>query len=124
MKAFIALFSFIFIHFLGSTSGRVFPTDNVEDIKFWHDYNEKYLENILKTEPAANQTPKKIAKNVIYFVGDGMSMATISAGRVFKGQLQGKSGEETKLVFESFPHLGLAKTYNTNSQVPDSAGEH
>lgn len=39
-----------------------------------------------------------------------------------KGQQKGQSGEETNLVFESFPHLGLSKTYNTDSQVPDSAG--
>jgi len=46
----------------------------------------------------------------------------VTAGRIYKGQLDGKSGEETEVVFEAFPHLGMAKTYNTNKQVPDSAG--
>lgn len=51
-----------------------------------------------------------------------MSFSTISAGRIFKGQKKGKSGEETEMVFESFPNFGLSKTYNIDKQVPDSAG--
>ena len=79
--------------------------------------------HLLSTKLDQATKRKVTAKNVILFVGDGMSLATIAAGRILKGQLEGKSGEETNLVFESFPHLGLSKTYNTNSQVPDSAGE-
>ena len=30
--------------------------------------------------------------------------------------------EEHNLSFERFPAVGLAKTYNTNQQTPDSAG--
>jgi len=33
-----------------------------------------------------------------------------------------KSGEEYELSFDKFPQLALIKTYNTNAQVPDSAG--
>ncbi|KAK3103756.1 hypothetical protein FSP39_021671 [Pinctada imbricata] len=33
-----------------------------------------------------------------------------------------KSGEEHILSFEAFPEIGLIKTYNTDLQVPDSAG--
>lgn len=50
-----------------------------------------------------------IAKNVILFVGDGMGPNTITASRIYKGQKNGKSGEEGKLVFENFPHIGLLK---------------
>lgn len=50
-----------------------------------------------------------------------MSFSTIAAGRVLKGQMQEKSGEEEEASFESFPYIGLSKTYNTDSQVPDSA---
>jgi alkaline phosphatase len=32
------------------------------------------------------------------------------------------TGEEHSLAFESFPHLALVKTWNTNQQVADSAG--
>lgn len=96
---------------------RIFQTPNADDKEYWHNYNINYLKKILKS----SEVNDKVAKNVILFVGDGMSQATVAAGRVFKGQLEGKSGEETELVFENFPHLGLSKTYNTNSQVPDSA---
>ncbi|EEB11719.1 membrane-bound alkaline phosphatase precursor, putative [Pediculus humanus corporis] len=61
------------------------------------------------------------AKNVILFLGDGMSIPTITASRIYKGQLNGKSGEDDFLSFEEFPFLGLAKTYCVDSQVADSA---
>ena len=64
----------------------------------------------------------KPAKNVIIFVGDGMSVATVTAARILDGQLRGESGEENYLSFENFPYSGLSKTYNTDSQTPDSAG--
>jgi alkaline phosphatase len=62
------------------------------------------------------------ARNVILFIGDGMGVSTVTAARIFAGQAQALPGEEYSLVFESFPHLALVKTYNTNQQVPDSAG--
>lgn len=62
------------------------------------------------------------AKNIILFVGDGMSMATITAARILAGQRAGKPGESHRLAFEHFPHTALARTYNTNQQTPDSAG--
>ncbi len=62
------------------------------------------------------------AKNIILFVGDGMGVSTVTAARIYAGQRQGGSGEEHSLNFEQFPHLALIKTYNTNQQVPDSAG--
>lgn len=65
---------------------------------------------------------KKPAKNVILFVGDGMSVATVTAARILDGQLRGETGEENFLSFENFPYSGLSKTYNTDSQTPDSAG--
>lgn len=67
-----------------------------------------------------NQAGK--AKNIIVFLGDGMGISTLTAARILQGQLKGKSGEENYLSFEQFPFSGLAKTYNTNQQTPDSAG--
>lgn len=63
-----------------------------------------------------------IARNVILFVGDGMGVSTVTAARIFEGQLRGETGEENMLSFETFPSLALSKTYNTNAQVADSAG--
>ncbi|WP_427981529.1 alkaline phosphatase [Agarivorans sp.] len=63
------------------------------------------------------------AKNIILFVGDGMGMSTVTAARILEGQMQNPDGgEEHKLSFENFPFTGLAKTYNTDAQTPDSAG--
>lgn len=69
----------------------------------------------------ARSFPDK-AKNVILFIGDGMGISTITAGRIFDGQSRGESGEENSLSFETFPHLALSKTYNSDAQTPDSAG--
>ena len=62
------------------------------------------------------------AKNIILFVGDGMSLTTVTAARIFAGQQAGQNGEDSALSFELFPWIGLSKTYNTNQQTPDSAG--
>lgn len=51
----------------------------------------------------------KQAKNVILFIGDGMSPSTVNAARILNGQLQGKTGEETFLSWERFLHTGLSK---------------
>ena len=67
-----------------------------------------------------NNTEK--AEGIILFVGDGMSIATVTASRIYAGQKEGNLGEEYQLSFEKFPYSGLSKTYNTNQQTPDSAG--
>lgn len=60
-------------------------------------------------------TLRKRAKNVIMFLGDGMSMATVAAARPYV------HGEQTNLHWEQFPAVGAAKTYCVNYQVSDSA---
>ncbi len=65
---------------------------------------------------------KAKAKNIILFVGDGMSLPTVAASRIYEAQLKDSSGEENQLSFETMPYTGLSKTYNTDSQTPDSAG--
>jgi alkaline phosphatase len=62
------------------------------------------------------------ARNVILFLGDGMSLTTVAAARILEGQRKGSSGEENALSWEGFPATALSKTYNTDSQTPDSAG--
>lgn len=65
---------------------------------------------------------RRKAKNIVLFLGDGMGISTVTAARIYAGQQQGKPGEEHVLSFEQFPITGLSKTYNVNSQTPDSAG--
>ncbi|MCR6685390.1 alkaline phosphatase [Pseudoxanthomonas sp.] len=62
------------------------------------------------------------AKNVILFLGDGMSLTTVAAARILDGQRRGGPGEENLLSWERFPATAFSKTYNTDSQTPDSAG--
>jgi len=66
--------------------------------------------------------PAGPARNLVLFVGDGMGFSTVTAARIFQGQQRGAPGEEGSLRFESFPVTGLVKVYNTDQQVPDSAG--
>jgi len=62
------------------------------------------------------------ARSAILFVGDGMGITTVTAARILQGQMRGETGEENSLAFERLPHVALVKTYNTDAQVPDSAG--
>lgn len=69
---------------------------------FWNDNAQNHLKKILKEDEQREQKPKR-AKNVILFLGDGMSLTTVAATRVHMG------GEEVNLSFEDFPHFGLSK---------------
>jgi len=73
-------------------------------------------------EAASRGAMRGRAKNLILFVGDGMSLATVAAARILEGQQQGQSGEEHRLAWENFPDTALSRTYNTDYQTPDSAG--
>ena len=70
----------------------------------------------------ASVAPPTRARSVILFVGDGMGVSSVTAARIYEGQKRGQPGEENLLSFEKFPQTALIKTYNTNAQVPDSAG--
>ena len=50
------------------------------------------------------------AKNVIVFVGDGLSISTATAARILDGQLRGVDGESNALSFEKFPYTCLLYT--------------
>ena len=52
----------------------------------------------------------KRPKNVILFIGDGMSLTTVTAARIYRGQQkQQRSGEELYLAWEEFPETALLK---------------
>jgi len=75
-----------------------------------------------KIRAKAIENARGKAKNVILFIGDGMGISTVTAARILAGQQLGKMGEEHELSFDKFPFSGFAKTYNVDSQTPDSAG--
>ncbi|XP_044254146.1 alkaline phosphatase 4-like [Tribolium madens] len=90
-----------------------------EDKHFWYDIGNHYLEKNLKYD---QESTKRVAKNVVILIGDGMGINTITATRIYKGQRSGKSGEDHTLAYDNFPNVALVKTYNVDMQVPDSAG--
>ncbi|WAJ31263.1 alkaline phosphatase [Antarcticirhabdus aurantiaca] len=74
------------------------------------------LQSRLNTQPITGP-----AKNVILFVADGMSIPTITAGRIYEGQKRGVDGESNNLAMDTFPYSALVKTYTHDAQVADSA---
>jgi len=88
----------------------------------WYAQGEQATADAMVVARNAISNSRRRAKNIILFVGDGMGVSTVTAARIYAGQLNGKSGEENRLFFETFPYQALAKTYNTNQQTPDSAG--
>lgn len=71
-----------------------------EEISYWKGTAQTYVNNKLKMEQVLNENK---AKNIIMFLGDGMSLATVAATRMYMG------GEENVLSFEEFQHFGLSK---------------
>jgi alkaline phosphatase len=51
------------------------------------------LQERLRVTPNTNR-----AKNVILFVGDGMGISTVTAGRIYEGQKRGVDGESNSLT--------------------------
>lgn len=94
-----------------------YPVPAQESPEHWQALGQAELQRALARTPITSR-----AKNVILFVGDGMGISTITAARIFDAQMRGSAGEENLLAFESFPYVGLSKTYNTNQQTADSAG--
>ncbi|XP_046657865.1 alkaline phosphatase-like isoform X2 [Daphnia pulicaria] len=87
-----------------------------EDAAYWKGTAQALLQEELNKKPIDAQ-----AKNIIFFLGDGMSIATVTAARIYKGQKAGKTGEEEQLTFDRFPYTALSRTYCTDAQVADSA---
>ncbi|HQZ97627.1 MAG TPA: alkaline phosphatase [Pyrinomonadaceae bacterium] len=93
-----------------------FPVKRIESAVTWKRDGWNALEKAKK-----EKLRKGKAKNVILFIGDGMGVSTLTASRIFEGQMRGESGEENRLSFEEFPFSALSKTYGTNQQTSDSA---
>src|SRR6266545_1642304 len=65
-------------------------------------------------------TPPRKAKNVILFIGDGMSPAHRTAARLLaKGIAEGKA--RGKLAIDDMPHMALVATAGSDSIITDSA---
>ncbi len=63
-----------------------------------------------------NTTASNIQKkNVIFFLGDGMGMTTLTAARIYS------VGESGSLTIDTLPESAFVKTYSNDAQVTDSA---
>ncbi|MFZ6843479.1 alkaline phosphatase [Undibacterium sp. RuTC16W] len=62
------------------------------------------------TEPVADAP-----KNVIFFLGDGMGMTTMTAARIYS------VGEDGELTMDTLPETAFVKTFSNDAQVTDSA---
>ncbi len=60
-------------------------------------------------------TPAASPKRVIFFLGDGMGMATQTAARIYS------VGEEGDLTMDTLPETAFIKTHSNDAQVTDSA---
>ena len=110
------IFLILILTLIGCSNGSILPRKT----EVWYDLGEKAIAD--KLNQKSFSTNRGTAKNIILFIGDGMGISTVTASRIYAGQLRGESGEENFLSFGKFPVVGLSKTYNTDSQTPDSAG--
>lgn len=110
---FIFLISINFINCGQHPHFKTSPAVNQEEVEpsYWRESAQNVLQQKLKETENSN-----LAKNVIFFMGDGMDMTTVNAARVYM-----HGGEEKALFFENFPHFGLSVTYCVDRKVPDSA---
>lgn len=53
--------------------------------------------------------------NVLFFLGDGMGMTTMTAARIYA------AGEDGELTMDTLPETAFIKTLSANAQVTDSA---
>ncbi|PAA76423.1 hypothetical protein BOX15_Mlig032661g4 [Macrostomum lignano] len=94
-----------------------FPVPSYESPQWWVNRGRA---DLLAAKAAASNLQRGRAKNLVFFLGDGLSLTSTMAGRVYKGQLQNRSGEEAQLSYETFPQIALAKTYDCDFQTSDS----
>lgn len=92
-------------------SQRFVPNEEEAQSEYWM---KKAQEVVTKHATRDDQRGRKgaAARNIVLFLGDGMSVPTLTAARTLLGQRNGHTGEEAELYFETFPTSGLAKVIN------------
>lgn len=73
------------------------------DLERHRSYWTNEAQSNLQKQLHKNRLNKRKAKSAILFLGDGMSIPTLTATRVYMG------GESQELSFEQFPYTGLSK---------------
>lgn len=99
-----------------SATAQTLPATRDKATSAYYTQQQKALDEALKQTPNTGR-----AKNVILFIGDGMGINSVTAGRIFAGQMHDKDGASYVLSFEDLPYTAFSKTYSTNNLVTDSA---
>ncbi|XP_015605760.1 alkaline phosphatase isoform X3 [Cephus cinctus] len=92
--------------------------------EIWYESAARAIEARVRaaaTSSGTSTSPTAVARGVVFFVGDGMGMSTLTAARILSGQRHGNTGEEAQLAWDSFPAVALARTYNMDAQVGESS---
>lgn len=93
---------------------------SVNSLRYSKELNSQYhikngVEFVKKQKLKSASLNTNTAKNLVLFLGDGMSVSTLAATRMYIG------GEEKSLSFEEFPYVAMSKTYCVDKQTADSA---
>ena len=82
-------------------------------------FNRPFLKRLMVAAATALATSQAMAageaKNVIFFLGDGMGPVTVTASRIYK------YGEAGKLTMDTLPRTARIRTYSLDAQTTDSA---
>uniref|UniRef100_A0A336LPP2 alkaline phosphatase n=1 Tax=Culicoides sonorensis TaxID=179676 RepID=A0A336LPP2_CULSO len=119
-KYWIVLFYFVFN--IVARYGNAVQFDNVV-----YDKNHWVMDNVFEIKKRLSNLGLSLeenlpkAKNVIFFIGDGMGLNTLTAARILKGQRNQQSGEYEKLIWDEFPSLAHVKTFTSNTMIGESA---
>ncbi|CAH8520489.1 unnamed protein product [Schistosoma turkestanicum] len=62
----------------------------------------------------------KRPKNIILFIGDGMSLNTVTGARYLKSEQMNLLGGDVQLVWENWPVVSLVRTFNSDRLTTDS----
>lgn len=88
----------------------------------WQQWASKFSDQVNMQNTYENKINNK-AKNVVLFVGDGMGISTITAGRLHAAHTNsanGKCNMDFQLSFDKFPYSGMIKTWNLDFMTADS----
>lgn len=72
-------------------------------------------QGIPDTQVSSRQMSMKAPKQVVFFIGDGMGITTLTAARIYK------VGESGSLSIDQLPETAFVRTFSENAQVTDSA---
>lgn len=123
VKQLSLIFVFLFIHGVAASSSSQRRPVNPDEVSpaFWEGLaRERFYRSLRLLAPSP--AVLKRAKNVILFLGDGMGLPSIAAGRFFKTEVKNRIGDANPtLEFEGWPFGTMCRTYDLETLVTDSA---